>query len=415
MPLLAVGISHHDVAAPTLAALAANVPAVTARLEQSPSIDGYVVLATCNRFEVYVDSTEFHGGVEAAIAALTPAARTEDGHRHDRPDILDCIHVYADQGAVAHLFEVACGLDSMVVGEAEIVGQVRTALAGADRSATTSLRRMFQDALSTARTVATRTDLGRHGRSLASVGLDLVEDRHGPLTGGRVLLLGTGAYAGVVVATLTRRGCTDLVVHSASGRGAAFAARHPVRLIGDAELIEALVLADAVVAVSGAAERTLTRELVYTARRARGRLLPILDLSTRGDVPSSVADLPDIDRISLDEIGAHAPQEQAGAVLAARDVVARAVEAFEHVSRGRTAAPAVTAFRAHVMRFIEAETEQARRRYDPATAEAVAQSLRRVSGALLHTPSIRAAELARTGDLDDYRRAMHTLFGIEVG
>ena len=102
------------------------------------------------------------------------------------------------------------------------------------------------------------------------------------------------------------------------------------------------------------------------------------------------------------------------AILAARDLVARAVTAYQHVEQGRTAAPAVTAMRAHVMSLIEAEIKLARRRYPDETAEAVARALHRVSGALLHTPSVRAVELARTGGLDDYRRAMHTLFGIEV-
>jgi glutamyl-tRNA reductase len=124
--------------------------------------------------------------------------------------------------------------------------------------------------------------------------------------------------------------------------------------------------------------------------------------------------LPEVALVDLDEVARHAPPERAAAVEAARRLVDQAVATFRHTEGGRQADPAVTAMRAHVSAIIESEIKASERRNTPETAEAVARSLRRVSNALLHTPSLRAAELARTGELDDYRNALHTLFGIDV-
>jgi len=416
VPLLAIGVSHHDVGSEQLATLGGQADSLVNNIRESDcAITGLVALVTCNRFEIYLESSEFHSGVEAALDALAAHGVA--------PEVLAAVQVFADSGAVEHLFDVACGLDSMVVGEAEIHGQVRAALAAADAAGTSgpTLHRLFQEALATAKAVASQTTLGATGRSIASVGLDLLERRHGPVESRRALVLGTGAYAGVVVATLTRRGCTEIAAYSQTGRAGAFAASHPgVRAVSPDGLEAELRHTDLVVSASGSGERVLSPEILGARRSdaAAGvrepRVLPILDLSARGDVPAELAALVDVDVIGIDEIGAHAPAAHTDAILAARDLVARAVTAYQHVEQGRTAAPAVTAMRAHVMSLIEAEIELARRRYPTDTADAVARALHRVSGALLHTPSVRAVELARTGGLDDYRRAMHTLFGIEV-
>ena len=154
--------------------------------------------------------------------------------------------------------------------------------------------------------------------------------------------------------------------------------------------------------------------MLADARPGVVAVLPVLDLSLTGDVDAEAATLLGIDLIDLEEIGAHAPAEQAAAVLAARDLVSRGVDTYLHLEQGRAATPAVPALRAHVSQFIEREIEAANRRYDSETAAAVARSLRRVSNALLHTPSLRAAELARSGELADYSHALQTLFGIEI-
>ncbi|HBX80155.1 MAG TPA: glutamyl-tRNA reductase, partial [Propionibacteriaceae bacterium] len=158
----------------------------------------------------------------------------------------------------------------------------------------------------------------------------------------------------------------------------------------------------------------LTADLLSEARIGRETPLVILDLAAAGDVAPDVALLPEADLIDLDTVAEHTPAEQAEAVAAATDLVDKAVATFQHIEGGRRADPAVTAMRAHVSQLIEAEIAAAEARHTPETAAAVARSLRRVSNALLHTPSVRAAELARTGGLEDYTNALHVLFGIDV-
>jgi glutamyl-tRNA reductase len=408
MPLTVVGLSHHQVAPDELAVLETVAGALADRLLASPVVCGVIVLATCNRFEVYLDAQAFHPAVELTSRTLTELLGAGSA------SIVDALQVHVGQGAVEHCLSVAAGLDSMVVGEAEIAGQVRAALAESGDRAGAALHRLFQHALATSKTVASRTSLGAAGRSVASVGLGMVESRYGPLSQRRVLLIGTGAYARVVSAELVRRGCTDVQVHSSTGRAAAFAASHPVRAIDPGALVDELARAEVVVTCSGSNRVVLTRDLVAQARYGALCALPIVDLALNGDVDPGVAELPGVDLIGLEAIGEHAPAEAASAVLTAQDIVARAAETFAHLEGGRAADPAVIAMRAHIMGIIECEQALVARKYPPEVAQAVARSLRRVSNSLMHTPSVRAQELARTGELDDYRRAMHTLFGIDV-
>ena len=411
MPLTAIGISHHLVSLDDLAELTRVAEQVTTALDADTSLLGHVMLNTCNRFEIYFEADSFHGALEDVLAVVR-AALPPAGSR-----LVEQFEVYPGQAAVQHLLEVTAGLDAMVIGEAEIIGQVREALAAAGSLAGPSLTRLFHSALTTAKAVTAQTELGAAGRSIATVGLELVEKRHFPLAGRSALLVGTGSYARVVTAALVRRGCTDVTVYSPTGRAEQFAATHPVQPVGEDGLAAAIAATDLLVACSGGA--ATTGSLIGTGLLAGSRagviaVLPVLDLSLTGDIDPEAAHLLGVDLIDLEEIGAHAPAEQAAAVLAARDLVTRGVDTYLHLEQGRAATPAVTAMRAHVSQFIEREIESANRRYDAETAAAVARSLRRVSNALLHTPSLRAAELARSGELADYSHALQTLFGIEI-
>ena len=411
VPLTAIGISHHLVSLDDLAGLTRVAEQVTAALDADTSLLGHVLLTTCNRFEIYFEADSFHGALEDVLGTVRASLPAAAGR------LVEQFEVYPGQAAVQHLLEVTAGLDAMVIGEAEIIGQVREALAAAGSLAGPSLTRLFHAALTTAKAVTAQTELGAAGRSIATVGLELVEKRHFPLAGRRALLVGTGSYARVVTAALVRRGCTDVTVYSPTGRAEQFAATHPVRPVGEEGLAVAIAGTDLLVACSGGAATTgilIGAGLLADARAGVLAVLPVLDLSLTGDIDPEAATLLGVDLIDLEEIGAHAPAEQAAAVLAARDLVTRGVDTYLHLEQGRAATPAVTAMRAHVSQFIEREIESANRRYDAETAAAVARSLRRVSNALLHTPSLRAAELARSGELADYSHALQTLFGIEI-
>ncbi|CAB4882772.1 MAG: glutamyl-tRNA reductase [Actinobacteria bacterium] len=411
MVLVLVGASHHDVTLDEISRLSQSGRSLAKRLTAtSDDVSGAVVLSTCNRFEVYLDLTRFHEAVEVTTATIAELA----GLDHDF--VVDAMRVSVGTTVAQHLFSVASGLESMVVGEDEIAGQVKASLALAQEQHTTSptLERLLQRALATSKAVTSSTGLGAAGRSIVSVGLDLVGQRHGDVSGRRALVLGTGSYARVVVAALARRGCTDIDVYSSSGRSAQFAQSHGATAVDPSGLAEALARADLVAACSGSSGFVLTEQLVRDSRAASTSVLPVIDLALSPDVSPEAKALPVVDVIDLEVIHEFAPREHSSAILGAQDLVLGAVQAFEQTESGRTADHAVIAMRAHVMAIINEEVDRIRHRVDEETAEEVARSLNRVSNAILHMPSVRAQELARTGDFADYSKAVHTLFGIEI-
>lgn len=411
MVMVLVGTSHHDVTLEELDRLVAAEPGLAQRLcDANDDIAGAVVLATCNRFEIYLDLARFHDAVDATTAQIAESAGL------DHAFVVDAMRVVVGTSVAQHLFSVASGLESMVVGEDEIAGQVRLALATAQREGTTtpSLERLLQRALATSKSVTSSTGLGAAGRSVVSVGLDVVEQRHGPVSGMSALVLGTGSYARVVVSALERRGCTDIAVFSSSGRASTFAQTHAVTAVEFGDLARHLGGVHLVAACSGAPHHLIDRPLMASSGAGRDRVLPILDLALSPDVAPEVRLLPNVDVVDLSVIQQYAPQEHSAAVLEAQEIVLSSVRSFEEAESGRTADHAIVAMRSHVMSIITEEIERISRRVDAETAEEVARALTRVSNAILHTPSVRAQELARTGDFADYSKAVHTLFGIDV-
>ena len=181
-----------------------------------------VVVATCNRLEIYLDAVRFHDAIDEVTAVVAAV------DRHPRDEVSGLLKVRVGAPVAAHLFTVAAGLDSMVVGEAEIGGQVARAFRDAQAAGTASpaINLLFQSAARTAKQVATDTGLGAAGRSVASVALDIAARSRRPSTVRGPLVIGTGAYARVVAAELRARGCAELSVFSPSGRASAFADRH---------------------------------------------------------------------------------------------------------------------------------------------------------------------------------------------
>jgi len=323
-------------------------------------------------------------------------------------DLTQAMYTHVGPGAATHLYRVTAGLESMVVGETEIIGQVRVALAGSDQ-VSPKLRRAFQGALTTAKAIITNTELGAVTRSLASVGLDLTAlTPSDSSTGPRwdqtsVVVLGTGQYAGTVVADLVRRGCTSIQVYSASGNARAFAETHPVEPIDD--LQTGLACADLLVTASGNGGAKVTAGILRGSH-----IRAIVDLSGGVDLSE---DLP-VRVIGLTEIGDYAPPACKEAVEQAEQMVTDSVAELLNYELGRGAAPAITAMRGYVSQIIDAEVARARNAYPPDIALAIEKSLHRVTGAMLHHPSVAAVELARIGRMDEYNQALETLFGILV-
>lgn len=379
--------------AETIAALSRHRDEIVgALLTPGSGVAGVLPLVTCNRVEFILEAGDAEVAARTATAAF---AATAPGSA-----VMNGLAVQSDAEAVRHLFRVAAGLDSLVVGESQIAGQLRHGLRVAHATLTPGLRRLGDAALRTAKAVASRTGLGAIGRSLAAVGLDLatIDD----WTQARVLLLGTGSYAGVVVAALRRRGCTRISVHSASDRRAArFAQSHSVTAAS--ELPTALADCDLVVACSG------NRRLVDAATLGGHRPV-IVDLSGGTDIDPTVRAL-GVRLLTIDQLADHAPAQDAAALAAAHALVDRAVADFLADQRGRDAAGTVTTLRAQVDRLIDAELAATAGRYPPDTQQAIERALRRFANALLHQPVAQATAAAQAGELERYRRALATVLG----
>lgn len=233
------------------------------------AITGAVVVSTCNRFEVYLDveSPVDGWGVQHASREVARLVAAASGVTEDVA--VRAFSTRTGPDVAAHLFEVAAGLDSMVVGEREIAGQVKRALEEAREGGVTSstLELLFQTASRTSKKISNETTLGGNGRSVVSLGLDLASAELPPWRQVRAVLIGTGSYAGASLAALRARGCDDVRVYSGSGRAEQFAADRGVVAVTD--LVEALEDADLVVSCSGARGRALAGGAVAGAALVR--------------------------------------------------------------------------------------------------------------------------------------------------
>lgn len=382
-------IQHNRQGLSEVERISAGIDGVVDRLRNVPEVTGAVVLSTCNRVEVLLDTNG-----EATPGHLRAALN----EHFDTPPAWD---LYLGEAALGHVFRVAAGLDSMVVGEREIAGQFRRALTEAQELGHTSLplNIAVDEALKTSRRIARETSLEGAGRSVVSAGLDLINLPD--WRAARVLIVGTGSYAGAVVAALRKRGVEHLTVHSASGRGAQFAESHAVGHIES--LSDALASADLVVTCRGRGVHAITPADVH------GPAL-FLDLSLKRDVHPEVALLPGVRVVDLATI-----QEALGSGIAedtrrAQAMVNEGIAETLTKLRARVVDPAVVGLREAVMGLVDDEVARLPQR--TLTHEDTALALRRLATRLLHIPSTRAKLAAENGRTDEYLNAMAELYGI---
>lgn len=405
--LLCVSASHKTAPFDLLERLSTHTTSVAPLIAEREQVQGAVVLATCNRFEAYVDvpaEAELQG-VEAALEAIHAATGVSPR------DLEGSYEVKAGGRVAEHLFSVAAGLESVVVGEGEIAGQVRRALEDArEYEATTpELERLFQRATETQKGIKNATALGRAGRSLVRLALELADSRIADWQSLRTVLVGTGAYAGATLAALRDHGVTDITVYSPSGRGERFATKHGIAFVGDDDFARTAAGADLVITCTSREEPVVTAELLRAGGYAGQGF--VIDLGLPRNVAADVAELDGMTLLDLETIRLHAPLEELQAHDDARRMVRDAAAKFHLVGREQSAIPAIVALRTHVFELMEAEIARGKGRGDDERTE---QALRHLVGVLLHTPTARARELAAAGRADDVFDALETLFGIDA-
>ena len=409
MSILAVSVSHRSTSVAQLARLAMD-PATAAKLAAtlvgSEHIDEAVVLSTCNRTELYASVSRFHGGLDDAVQALADlAGESVSGLR-------TMCGVFFDEGAVAHAFSVASGLDSVVVGENQILGQVRSALALAQAEGTvgTVLNALFQQAIRVGKRVQTETAVAGAGRSLVTAAYDLLNAAQGDLDGRRVLVLGAGAMAGLAARTAAAAGAQVTCVNRTLERAQRLAEAVGGTAAPLDRLADELTGCDVLVTCTGA--RTLhigVDELVGTPVTA------VVDLALPADVSAEVTTL-GILLVNLDLLVATRSETASPEVEDARALVRSEVRDFLGARRAASVAPTVVALRTMASQVVAAELKRLDARLpslDEHERDEVQRTVRRIADKLLHTPTVRVKELSADPDALDYAAALRELFALD--
>lgn len=418
MSLLLVGISHRTAPVTLLdqiASQADSIDALRKDIAVSPYVAEVMAINTCNRLEVVADVTRFHG----AVTDISSRLAKHSGVHID--ELTTHLYVHFEERAVHHLFSVAAGLDSMIVGEQQILGQVRTALAEAQNAgnAGRALNELAQNSLRVGKRVHTDTGIDRHGASVVSVALGQAEAQMGPTTGYHALVVGAGAMSSLALQTLQSRGSIDVDVASRSAESSTRAAlAYGARAITMDDVSESLQAADLVVSATGATGVVITVEAVRQAMATRPqRPLVVVDLALPHDTEREIADVPGVTRIDLASLadlpGAAAPHAD---LIAAKTIIDGEVLTFVAAQAAARVEPIVVSLRAKADLVLEAELQRLRLKQPGLSDDeisAVEQTLRRTVSTLLHTPTVRMKQFAADPDGERYAQALHALFDLD--
>jgi glutamyl-tRNA reductase len=418
MSLLAVGLSHRTAPLAVLerAAVGADdLPKLLDELLGYENVAEALLLSTCNRVEVYAVVDSFHGGLADVSAVLA---------RHggwDVDDLAGHLFVHYAGSAVEHLFLVAAGLDSMVVGEAQILGQFRAAYARACELGTAGgvLHELVQQALRVGKRAHAETGIDAAGASVVSEALADGALALGGLRGRRALIVGAGSLAALTAAELRRSGIAEIVVANRTSdtanrlAGKVAAAGTPARAVGVDAVPAELAAADIVITCTGALDTVVTTSMVAAVPRP----LVICDLALPRDVEPAVRELPGVTLVDLEDLADRLRHAEAGtSVESARTLVATQVRRYLAAQRSAEVTPTVTALRRHASEVVDAELLRLGARLPglaPEVRAELSRTVHRVVDTLLHTPTVRVKQLAEGPAGSSYAEALRELFALD--
>jgi glutamyl-tRNA reductase len=393
--IVVIGVNHRTGPLALLERVAVSVeslPKAIASLTSRANIREVVILSTCNRTEVYAVAERFHGAYAdirdffCELGGLAP----DELHPH--------LYSQHDEGAVAHLFDVAAGLDSAVLGETEILGQVRDAWqsAQAEGGAKSTLNLLFRHAVETGKRARTETGISRSTASVSHAAVDMAGERLGSLAGRRILVVGAGAMGEGVAMSLVDAGATHITVtNRTEARAAELAARVGGEIVPFVSLASALAGVDVLVTSTGAGSVIVDHDMVEAARDGSEAPLLIVDIAVPRDVAATVATVPGVTLLDLDDLrdwAAKGIEKRAVEAESVRVIVAEEVERFVMEAAARQAAPLVAQLHAHGESIRKAELDRFSARLaslDAKQRAAVEAVTRGIIAKLLHAPSIR--------------------------
>ncbi|HEY0521168.1 MAG TPA: glutamyl-tRNA reductase [Ilumatobacteraceae bacterium] len=418
MSIVVIGVNHRTGPLELLERLAvppdAHGKAITGLIGRH-SIREVVVLSTCNRTEIYAVAERFHGAYADIRDFLCDLAGLGADELHP--------HLYNqhDDAAVTHLFEVAAGLDSAVLGESEILGQVRSAwqLAQDEGGAKATLNLLFRHAIETGKRARTETSIGRGTASVSHAAVEMATERLGTLVGRRVLVVGAGEMGEGVATALVHAGANNIVVVNRTvQRAEQLAERIGGRVVPFVDLPSALASTDVLLTCTGAGETLIDLDLLGTARAGSLAPLLIVDIAVPRDVSPDVMQLDNVTLLNLDDL-----RDWAGRALEMRaeeahhvaEIVAEEVERFGVVSTARQAAPLVAQLRQQAETIRRSEVERFSARFaslDDAQRAALEALTKGIVAKLLHSPSVKLKDEAGTPQGERNAATVRDLFDL---
>lgn len=416
MSVLVVGMSHKSAPIDVLEHASLDVDAAVKLSHlalETPFVTESVVISTCNRVEIYVEAERFHGAVEEVSRLLAELSGL------DRDEFVRHVYVHFDEAAVAHLFGVASGMDSMILGESQILGQVREALHSAQAESTvgSALNALFQQALRIGKRGHAETGIDRLAPSIVTAGLDAAgEIVDAPDT--RFLVAGAGTMASLAVRTLVDRGVAPhriMVANRTYQRAYALVATFGVSAVRWQALDVELSAADVLISCTGASAVVFDRERIAAA--AGGRPMSLIDLALPRDIDPAVRDLDGIELIDLEVLSrAAANAELAADVVQVQSIVEAEVRTFLAAKAASHITPTVVALRTMATDIVAAEQARIESRLPNLTDDEradVRKALHRVAEKLIHAPTVRVQQLI-DGPADlTYADALADLFALD--
>ncbi|AWT51999.1 glutamyl-tRNA reductase [Mycolicibacterium smegmatis] len=428
MSVLLFGVSHRSAPVSVLEQLSTNEAEqakIIDQVLQSSLVTEAMVLSTCNRVEVYAVVEAFHGGLSVIGQVLAERSGMSLN------DLTKYAYVRYAEAAVEHLFAVTSGLDSAVIGEQQVLGQVRRAYATAEANRTVgrTLHELAQRALSVGKRVHSETGIDAAGASVVSVALGMAETKlSGGLGGRTAAVVGAGAMGALAGAHLVRAGIERVHVVNRSLPRAERLAKNLTEqgVVADAvgldDIARALVDADVVLSSTGAVRPVVSLADVHYALAQRTlagaeHQMVVCDLGMPRDVDPAVSGLPGVWVVDMDRIQRE-PSARAAAVdaEAARNIVAAEVANYLAGQRMAEVTPTVTALRQRAADVVEAELLRLDNRLpglDAVHRDEVAKTVRRVVDKLLHAPTVRVKQLASAPGGDSYAEALRELFELD--
>ncbi len=411
MKLTLVGVSHHQAPVELRERVAVDLDQARALAAELAERCESVVLSTCNRTELYLAADEDRALEERAVSALLELADDERG------SLERVLYRLEDESAALHLFRVAAGLDSLVPGEGEILGQVRDAYAAGTTGA--HLDRVFRMALHAGRRARVETAVGESPASVPAAAAALAQQVLDDLTGRRVVLVGAGKMSELTARNLRTRGArVTAVANRTPAHGEELAGRLGARAIGLDEVVDELVEADVVVASTSAPGFVVGDDATSTLRARRGRPLLFIDLAVPRDVDPALSAVDGCFVYDIDDLEAVVDASLTGRraeAARAEQIVAAEAERFGEWQASLAVVPAIASLRAYAEGIRSAELAKAEGRLgrlaegDRRLVEAMTAQ---IVNKLLHLPTVRMKEAAAASDGVVYAEVVRHLFGL---